>query len=1760
MNIRYARVAAALLRATIIILITCLLQFEAIAQQDTTPRRGFHPGGSYAISDIETIGTSNGNLILNLPVVSLPKGRGTHPGATLKLVYNSKLLDARQEVHYDPLDPAANYTFNVLQASDKGGWRYGLRYQIEFIDRDDSFVNQQPQCPDDRAKYKYKISMTFPDGNSREFRPTGYSDLLNDGYYWINYDGWISNCGAGGGYYAVTSGMTYYSTDGSYLRLFIAHDGDGVPWNNAWTLYYPDGSRVTDGNAPQRIYDSNNNYIEIQNITLPNGNPANKVIDQLGRFFTIEYGQGAGLWYDYISVTGANSQTLQWTVKWKTNWVYKDYIATLDLVPDPPGTHKQLFTSIAVIDEITMPAQTGSLKYNFLYNGSSTQPSGSNYTYGWGEISQMTLPSGARTDYQYLSSGANGIFWSDALDNHATRKDLTYELEYDCGQSCSPNPVTETWLYSMVPNQSGQITSPDGGVSRDYFDGTAPPNWSSGLAVKSERPDGSIVERIWQQNRPFSSQAPNPYVKTEFTSIRDISGSLVKTAIRDFKYDKNGNTTQVSEYDWVAYGSVPRDGNGRPTGLPGGLTPKRVTVNTFYNPTPDAADTTTDDPDVYHKSTSPQLRNTTESSEVRSDIALNTVLSRAEFFYDNFSTTGNLITQKSWDSTKGAVSRPLSAGNSISTTHHYVSYGNRDWTKDPKNNQTVFTYDANGLFVIRTETAYGTAVQRRTDRTYDFNTGLVTSETDFDNSVTNQTTYDDLGRPTIVKQAVGSSSERWTRTEYYDQARRVVVRSAQSAADDKKLVTVQHYDQLGRIRLSRQLENSGHSISDETLGIKIQTRYFAGNTFFPNGFQVVSNPYRAANSSAAGSEETMGWTRSKFDKGGRVIEVQSYGAGLPEPWGVNSTGAGAVTTEYDGEFTKVTDQAGKVRRSMIDGLGRLARVDEPDSGGNLGGKTSPVQPTSYTYSALGNLTQVSQGVQTRTFTYSSLSRLTSAVNPESGTITYQYDNNGNLTGRTDPRPATTTITYDALDRPVTKTYTGVSTPAVNYYYDNQTLPSGAPSYSRGASRGRTVAVTYGGGSTGSYFGYDSLGRVTIKYQRIDTTNYQIQATYNKAGAMTAETYPSARTVGYSYNDAGRLTVFTGNLGDGLQRTYANISQYNPAGQRERESYGTTAPLYLKLHYNRRMQLVDLRLGSINDAWNWNRGALIFYYGTNGVTYWNPFSDDADNNGNVRRQVNYVPTAVDGSGTVTSYVIPELQDYTYDSLNRIGSVSEQQQSAAGAWAPSVSQTFAYDRYGNKRIPSQTGGINGYNPTYNTANNRIIGLTYDTAGNIIQDALTGGTMTYDAENRLLTATNGGGGSYTYDGEGRRVKRVTAGQTWWYVYGINGELLAEYQSGAPTIVRKEYGYRGGQLLVVWDNDKAGNERLKWLVTDHLGSTRMEADLSGSLAGMRRHDYLPFGEELTSAHGAQRSGVGYELPASNVRQKFTGKERDGETGLDYFLARYYSSIQGRFTSPDEFSGGPEELYDFTDTASDNPTFYADLHDPQSLNKYQYCYNDPLRYVDPDGHSGTLVGALIGAAVGATRAVVEGKTSAKEIGAAAAGGAVAGAMMGSVVDTGGATLVIAGGLAGAAGGMVERMILGEKTNLQDMIADSAGGAIGSLVGVKATPRWAADISAKGKALKWDERINPDRLNHLFGQEKHNLGALLAKFDGSQEKAFRALEQAAQKALKEGRLNLKNGVNTRSRITVQGVQVDLIGGKVINGKFKISSASRRDVR
>jgi RHS repeat-associated protein len=98
------------------------------------------------------------------------------------------------------------------------------------------------------------------------------------------------------------------------------------------------------------------------------------------------------------------------------------------------------------------------------------------------------------------------------------------------------------------------------------------------------------------------------------------------------------------------------------------------------------------------------------------------------------------------------------------------------------------------------------------------------------------------------------------------------------------------------------------------------------------------------------------------------------------------------------------------------------------------------------------------------------------------------------------------------------------------------------------------------------------------------------------------------------------------------------------------------------------------------------------------------------------------------------------------------------------------------------------------------------------------------------------------------------------------------------------------------------------------------------------KRYDYLPFGVELFAGTNGRSAGIGYTSSGDGFSPKFTGMNRDVETGLDYFNARYYSAAQGRFTSPDPGNAG------------------ANVADPQTWNGYAYVNNSPLNYTDPTG------------------------------------------------------------------------------------------------------------------------------------------------------------------------------------------------------------------
>ncbi|PYT63032.1 MAG: hypothetical protein DMG35_05490 [Acidobacteria bacterium] len=135
-------------------------------------------------------------------------------------------------------------------------------------------------------------------------------------------------------------------------------------------------------------------------------------------------------------------------------------------------------------------------------------------------------------------------------------------------------------------------------------------------------------------------------------------------------------------------------------------------------------------------------------------------------------------------------------------------------------------------------------------------------------------------------------------------------------------------------------------------------------------------------------------------------------------------------------------------------------------------------------------------------------------------------------------------------------------------------------------------------------------------------------------------------------------------------------------------------------------------------------------------------------------------------------------------------------------------------------------------------------------------------------------------------------------------------------------EYIFLGGKRIA--RRDYLNN--VNYYFADHLGTARIVANSSGTI--LDDSDFYPFGGERPV------------MSSSGNSYKFTGKERDPESALDDFDARYYSSSMGRFMTPD-----------WSASSNPDPVPYADLHNPQSLNLYSYTKNDPTTETDPNGH-----------------------------------------------------------------------------------------------------------------------------------------------------------------------------------------------------------------
>ena len=757
---------------------------------------------------------------------------------------------------------------------------------------------------------------------------------------------------------------------------------------------------------------------------------------------------------------------------------------------------------------------------------------------------------------------------------------------------------------------------------------------------------------------------------------------------------------------------------------------------------------------------------------------------------------------------------------------------------DPLQHTTTFAYST---------TFYGAHVTQATDASnqnikydYDFNTGLASSSTDANSQVTSYT-YDSLNRLVQTTYPSGGGTDTFCYTDTGGSG------CSQSGPPYKVVETRQITGSLNKITTT-VVDGLGR-VTQTQLNSDPDGVTYVDTTYDGAGRKAAeSNPYRTT------SDPTYGITTFQYDALGRLTKT------IP-PDGTATTDN--TTTDYSAfPLITVTDEAGRSRKTQSDVLGRLTNVWEDPGGLNF--------QTIYQYDVLGNLLCVEQhGSATtgtgcssqpsndatspwrvRRFTYDSLSHLLTAKNPESGTTTYNYDSDGNVITKLDARAITTTYSYDNLHRNYQKTYSD-GTATVKYGFDGVAGPATCPpTITVTNAVGRRTAMCDGAGTTS--WSYDPMGRELTEQRTIGSVTQSVSYTYNFDGSGATLTYPSGRVVTYTSSAAGR-DVSAVDSANGI--SYVTGVTYAPQGALSlysSTSNGNTASTAFT--YNSRLQPLQLysTLGTISSSTltQLQQGTTCpTAVGTIMSRSYN-FGLGSNDNGRIQSIIN----CRDSNRT---------QNFTYDSLNRV--------STAYTTGANWGEDFTMDSWGNLTNRSVHPGKMNYELLNVSAalNNQLTGFAYDADGNMIQNGSA--TYTYDGENQL-TAT--AGLTYTYNGDGERVKK-SSGTLYWG----EGPLLETDLSGNLTA---EYIFFGGKRVA--RRDASGT--IRYYFADHLGSASVITDTNGVIKN--ESDYYPYGGEIAITSG------------DSNHYKFIGKERDSESGLDNFGARYDSSALGRFMTPD--------------------------------------------------------------------------------------------------------------------------------------------------------------------------------------------------------------------------------------------------------------------
>lgn len=1321
------------------------------------------PGALTAASSISTTESGNKNFSFGLPVVGMP-GRGID--SVLALAYNSLLWNKST----DPSDGSTWMTYDVDSGYPAQGFRLGYG-QIE-----------------DQGSAGF--TLTDSDGTRHAL--------------------------------AFSSAYNYDTTDGTFI-----HFTGGSGWGD---LFYPDGTRVTYGAAgggyrsyPTTITDSNGNYISI-NYVNNIGPRIYSIQDTVGRYVRFYYDSNNEL----VTITkpGLTGQSdLQ---------VMRFYYDTLTL---PSG----LFASGINVDK---PSTARVLKYIYLpaSGEGSTSTSGDvgyrlDYS-AYGMVYQivkfhgMTASTTSTSSTGTVTEGSNTTAATTSYDYPTSAGSLsdlpTFAHRQDewAGRTSGGSAPQYTFSVSEGSTETtSTVIAPDGTVTVTKSIKNSG-SWNDGLVTETNMQNSSSVVFLkkviaWEQNstnntpRVASIKVTNEAGKTTATVLTyDDSNTpynnVSKISEREFSTDGSISSTELRRTE-TTYVTSSNYINRRLLRLPsivkvfpgGSTTPISRVDYTYDNYGSSHANLTARDDIIMHD---PAFDPFQEAQEIwdwvctdwgyneSGYVCFNWDFQVVDYYnpYDsNTDYRGNVTTVTTYPdatTTSGAITHGTTydiAGNVITAQVDCCQL--QSFTYSTANDDYAYPIsitkgNPSGLHLI-------------SSTSYDMNTGLVDTQTDA-NSQPTEFYYnaDTLRLDYVDFPDCGQISYDYHNALDPDSAGRY----HSSVVTSTKLDSSRYVDSKGyfdgRGALTQTFDSytssDGWSITD--IEYDLMGRAYRR-----------SNPYYCtSNYGTCSINPSDIWTTSTFDVLGRITQVT-----MPRGDDANPSYTRTVQTTYEGDVTTVTDQSGKQRREITDALGRVIRLHEPNSSGSLGIVSSPNLETQYQYDVLNNLVKITQGSQERYFKYDSLSRVIrerqaeqttnssynlsdSLTGNSSWTKKWEYNSQGLITHTYDARGIQTDLYYDGLNRLTLIDYSD-STPDKRFYYDSQTLPSGAPSYSHGHANGRLIAMTYGSSSStnGTYYGYDVMGRVNQQRQVTGGNNYSLSYTYNLAGLLSTETYPTSRVLTHSYDNAGRLSQ----ISDGTT-TFVSSIGYAASGALASETWGNGA--VHSVAYNNAMQVSQIKLKQSSSGSELQR--YDYLYGE--VTQSNGSVDKSKNTGQIGR----IDGIINGASTREWE-----QRFSYDELGRLSIASEYQQGTGST--PTWKQEFTYDRYGN-RFQSGSGNTGvGFTPVVSgditASSNRFITsgstpVTYDAAGNITQDAkFRMMNYTYDANGRQLSAAamdSDLSQTSVYDCMGQRVQTTSFGVTRTMVYNILGQLVANYNG---TTMEKENIHIGGRLLAVYE-----------------------------------------------------------------------------------------------------------------------------------------------------------------------------------------------------------------------------------------------------------------------------------------------------------------------------------------------------------------------